>query len=86
MEMAASVHSTVSKSRTMGTCFYADIHTVGERLHILMSMNKDPIASQHRSKRIGPYLFVRKLKERCNATVARFVVQVGIIFLVAVEQ
>ena len=69
VEMTVSFHNTVSNSSTNDTPFHADIHT---RLHILMSMNEDPVASQHRSRRIGgSHLFVRKLnaglKEYCNA-------------------
>ena len=70
VEMIASV---VSKVKQIGTCFHADIHTFERRLHILMSMNEDPIALQrHQSRRIGSNLFVRKLKgglkRHCNTT------------------
>ena len=58
VEMAASVHSTVSK--ISGTCFHdADIHTFGRRLYNLMSMNEDPIASQHQSRIISSHLFLK---------------------------
>ena len=62
MEMAASVYSTVSKFKHSGTLFHADIHTFEIRLHNLVSMNKDLIASQHQSRRMGSRLYVRKLK------------------------
>ena len=69
--MISSVHDTVSNSKHNGTYFYADIHT-GRRLHILMSMNENPFASQHRPGRMGSHLFVRKLddglKESCDTT------------------
>ena len=74
VEITASVNSTVSKFKQIGTCFHADIHTFERRLHILMSMSdsEDPIASQHRSRRIGSNLFVRNLKgglkKHCNTT------------------
>ena len=72
VEMTASVISTVSKFKQSGTCFHADIHIFGRRLHNLVSMNEDPIALLHRSRRIGSNLFVRKLKDgltkHCNIT------------------
>ena len=73
VEMAASVHNTVSKFKHSGTCFHADIHTFERRLHNLMWMNEDPSASQHQSRRIGSHLFARKLKDGlkeyyCKAT------------------
>ena len=72
VEMAASVHSTVSKFKHSDTRFHADIHTFERRLHKLVSMNEDPIALEHRSRRISSHLFLKKLKdglkENCNAT------------------
>ena len=72
VEMVASVPSTVSKFKHSGTCFHADIHTFERRLHKLVSMNEDPIALEHRSRRIRSHLFSKKLKdglkENCNAT------------------
>ena len=69
VEMAVSVPSTVSKFKHSGTCFYADINTFGRRLQNLVLMNEDPIASsQHRSRRIGSNLFVRKLKDGLKKT------------------
>ena len=72
VEMISSVHDTVSKFKHYGTHFHADIRTFGRRLHILMSMNENPFASRHRSRRLGSHLFVRKsndgLKENCDTT------------------
>ena len=72
VEMAASVHSTVSKFKHSDTRFHADIHTFERRLHKLVSMNEDPIALLHRSRRTDSNLFARKLKgglkKHCNTT------------------
>ena len=74
VEMTASGPSTVSKFKHSVICFHADIHTFERRLlnHNLMSMNEDPIALEHRSRRISSHLFSKKLKdglkENCNAT------------------
>ena len=62
VEMATSVNSTVSEFKQIGTCFHADIHSFERRLHNLMSMNEDPIASQYRSRRTGSHLLAGKLK------------------------
>ena len=60
VEMAASVHSTVRKFNQCGTCFHdADIHAFGRRLHNLMSVNEDPIASQHQSRTISSHLLLK---------------------------
>ena len=40
--------------------FHADIHTLRWRLHILMSMNDNLFAPQHRRRRMGSNLFLRK--------------------------